>query len=85
MTETVTIEKEVWKSTLHASMERAGKIETLQDELDVKEAMIKNYTAEIEKQRQQLAIAIKALDSLRGICFPQVAEKAFEQIKELEK
>ena len=38
-----------------------------------------------ERLEKQLAIAVKALDSLRGICYPQVAEKAFEQIKELDK
>lgn len=64
MTETVTIEKEVWESTLRVSMERAGKIETLQ---------------------KQLAIAVKALDSLRGICFPERAEKALKEIEELNK
>ena len=37
------------------------------------------------KLKKQVAIAVKALDSLRGICYPQVAEKAFEQIKELDK
>lgn len=31
----VTIEKEVWESTLKASMDRAGKIETLQEQLDI--------------------------------------------------
>lgn len=40
---------------------------------------------ELERTKKQLAIAVEALDSLRGICFPQRAEKALEQIKELEK
>ena len=31
----VTIEKEVWESTLRVSMERAGKIEMLQKQLDI--------------------------------------------------
>lgn len=31
----VVIEKEVWESTLKASMDRAGKIETLQKQLDI--------------------------------------------------
>ncbi|MBO7735191.1 MAG: hypothetical protein J6S67_21685 [Methanobrevibacter sp.] len=62
-----------------------AEIKMLYDQLDVKESLIKNYMAEIEIQRQQLAIAVKALDSLRGICYPQVAEKALEQIKELDK
>lgn len=31
----ITIEKEVWESTLKASMDRAGKIETLQDQLEI--------------------------------------------------
>lgn len=35
MTKTVTIEKEVWESTLRASMNRAGEIETLQEQLDI--------------------------------------------------
>lgn len=77
-------------------------IEMLYAQLDVKEAMIKNYTAEIEIQRQQLAIAIEALKCYEqenwtyadeynyfrldeytgGWCH---AEKALEQIKELDK
>lgn len=102
MTETVTIEKQVWESTLRVSMDRAGKIETLQDNLDVKEAMIKNYTAEIETQRQQLAIAIEALKYYKQEHWTHAdeynyfrigeytggwshAEKALEQIMELEK
>ena len=40
---------------------------------------------ELERTKKQLEIAVEALDSLRGICFPQRAEKALEQIKELEK
>lgn len=31
----ITIEKEVWESTLKASLDRAGKIETLQKQLDI--------------------------------------------------
>ena len=38
-----------------------------------------------EKLEKQLKIAIEALDSLRGICFPERAEQALEQIKELDK
>jgi hypothetical protein len=38
-----------------------------------------------ERLEKQLKIAVEALDSLRGICYPQVAEKALKQIKELEK
>lgn len=39
--EYVTIEKEVWESTLRISMERAGKIETLQKQLsEIKDAYI---------------------------------------------
>lgn len=60
-------------------------IKMLYDQLDVKEVMMKNYTSEIETQRKQLAIAVEALDSLRGICFPQRAEKALKQIKELDR
>ncbi len=37
----VTIEKEVWESTLRVSMERAGKIETLQKQLDIAVKSIK--------------------------------------------
>lgn len=33
--EYVTIEKEVWESTLKASMDREGEIETLQKQLDI--------------------------------------------------
>lgn len=78
-----------------------AEIEMLYAQLDVKEAMIKNYTAEIEIQRQQLKIAIEALKHYKqehwthadeynyfriseytgGWCH---AEKALEQIKELE-
>lgn len=36
-------------------------IKMLYDQLDVKESLIKNYMAEIEIQRQQLAIAVEAL------------------------
>ena len=36
-----------------------------------------------EKLEKQLKIAVEALDSLRGICFPERAEQALEQIKEL--
>lgn len=50
---------------LDLKSEYIEKLETknkeLKEQLDVKEAMIKNYTAEIETQRQQLAIAIEAL------------------------
>lgn len=45
--EYVTIEKEVWESTLRVSMERAGKIETLQKQL--------------ETQRKEHCIAIDGL------------------------
>ena len=38
---------------------------------------------ELEKTKKQLAIAVKALDSLRGICFPERAEKALKEIEEL--
>ena len=38
-----------------------------------------------ERLEKQLKIAIEALDSLRGICFPEMAEEALEQIKELDK
>ena len=46
---------------------------------------IRELEAENAKLKKQVAIAVKALDSLRGICYPQVAEKAFKQIKELDK
>ena len=39
---------------------------------------------ECERLQKQLDIAIKALDSLQGICFPQRAEQALREIKELE-
>ena len=77
------------------------KIEQLTKQLDVKEAMIKNYTAEIETQRQQLAIAIAALElyalekmylrAKDGTEYELAntgycrAKEALEQIKELEK
>lgn len=38
-----------------------------------------------EKLEKQLKIAVEALDSLRGICFPERAEQALNQIKELDK
>ena len=38
---------------------------------------------ELEKTKKQLDIAVKALDSLRGICFPERAEKALKEIEEL--
>lgn len=38
---------------------------------------------ELERTKQQLDIAVKALDSLRGICFPERAEKALKEIEEL--
>lgn len=41
--ETVTIEKEVWESTLRVSMERAGKIETLQEQLDIAVKCMQRY------------------------------------------
>lgn len=41
--------------------------------------------AELEKTKKQLEIAVKALDSLRGICFPERAEKALKEIEELNK
>lgn len=36
-----------------------------------------------ERLEKQLKIAVEALDSLRGICYPQVAEKALTKIKEV--
>lgn len=45
----------------------------------------KDLKKENAKLKKQLAIAVEALDSLRGICFPQRAEKALKQIKELDK
>lgn len=38
---------------------------------------------ELEKTKKQLDIAVKALDSLRGICFPERAEKALKEIEDL--
>jgi len=38
----------------------------------------------LEKVEKQLAIAVEALDSLRGICFPERAEKALKEIEELD-
>lgn len=38
---------------------------------------------ELERTKKQLAIAVKALDSLRGICFPERAEKALKEIEDL--
>ena len=37
-----------------------------------------------ERLQKQLDIAIKALDSLQGVCFPQRAEQALREIKELD-
>lgn len=54
--------------------EPSGRSETLVQALD-----------KIERLEKQLKIAVEALDSLRGICYPQVAEKALKQIKDLEK
>ena len=54
--------------------EPSGRSETLAQALD-----------KIERLEKQVRIAVEALDSLRGICYPQVAEKALKQIKELEK
>ena len=60
-----------------------------QDELNQPEThsteVLLSTIEELERTKKQLAIAVEALDSLRGICFPQRAEKALEQIKELEK
>jgi len=36
-----------------------------------------------ERLQKQLDIAVKALDSLRGICFPERAEKALKEIEAL--
>lgn len=41
--------------------------------------------AELERTKKQLDIAVKALDSLRGICFPERAQKALDDIEELNK
>ena len=54
--------------------EPSGRSETLVQALD-----------RCERLEKQLKIAVEALDSLRGICYPQVAEKALKQIKDLEK
>lgn len=73
-------------------LEVISKLETTTKEKElykeiIKDEMIKNgeMLEEIERLQKQLKIAVKALDSLRGICFPQRAEKALEQIKELDK
>lgn len=47
--------------TKRTELKLEEEIEMLHAQLDVKEAMIKNYTAEIETQRRQLAIAVEAL------------------------
>ena len=39
----------------------------------------------LERVEKQLDIAVEALDSLRGICFPERAEKALKEIEELNK
>lgn len=40
----VVIEKEVWESTLKASMDRAGKIETLQKQLEIAQEALDYYS-----------------------------------------
>lgn len=72
----VTIEKEVWESTLKASMDRAGEIETLQKQLDIaKEAL--DYYSDMRKYNKS------------GWCSTDVGyQKAWEaslKIKELNK
>lgn len=83
MTETITIEKQVWESTLKASMDK---------------------TAECDELKQQLAIAVEALDKVAiymtcdendmreiypDFCADQAAldtvNEAMDKIKELEK
>lgn len=44
-----------------STIELVNKIEKLSKQLDVKEAMIKNYTAEIETHRQQIEEANKII------------------------
>ena len=50
--------------TKRTELKLEEEIEMLYAQLDVKEAMIKNYTAEIETQRRQLAIAVEALKTI---------------------
>ena len=50
--------------TKRTELKLEEEIEMLYVQLDVKEAMIKNYTAEIETQRRQLAIAVEALKTI---------------------
>lgn len=72
-------------------------IKMLYDQLDVKESLIKNYMAEIEIQRQQLAIAVEALNWYDGLEKMLIgweiatgqkkgtAKQALEQIEEFDK
>lgn len=66
----VTIEKEVWESTLKASMDRAGKIETLQKQLDI----AKSYLNVIKRLRN--GKCLQCVD---------FAYRALRKIKELNK
>lgn len=58
-------------------------------ELEYKVTQIKIEQENEEKLKhypilqKQLDIAVKALDSLRGICFPERAEKALKEIEAL--
>ena len=77
MTETVTIEKQVWESTLHHSMVLQAENEQLKEK--------------IERLEKQLKIAVEALElykNLRGdgtlINYESIAKQALQQIKELE-
>ena len=43
MSEKITIEKEVWESTLKASMDRAGRIEILEQQLAIAVEALERY------------------------------------------
>lgn len=77
--------------TQRMKLKPEAEIEMLYAQLDVKEAMIKNYTAEIETQRQQIEIAVKALKNIIKKDMYNLdehrvyIEETLKQIKELDK
>ena len=59
-------------------------LEELRKENEAFERLATNLEKDCERLLKQLDIAVKALDSLQGVCFPQKAEQALREIKELE-
>lgn len=74
MTETVTIEKQVWESTLNRSMKLQAENDTLKDKIE-----------RLEKQYDRAKCGLNEIVKNHRFTPISTAEKALKDLKELEK